>query len=328
MINHIHSLRFYLLLICIGVSCTKHIEEDNSIIVNTPSSFGQQQNNDSIIVGIYADGPVYDNCSSAVDSLRLSGFNTVILWSFHVALNGDISFNNHTIISHGQYIGNANWRNIVGQLQMQPSSVRQVELSIGSEGVNDFENIFSLVKNTGTDTPSILYQNFKELLLITGAEGFDFDNEELGASYTNFHYFLQFAQMLPNIGAKHLSICPFTTCTVNAYNQLRDSLAISNPSFFSTIFLQCYGAGSINFTGPWHYYFPMQQLAIGQWVIGNPLAYPSANPQQMANNLKVERSYQYIQGGWVWVLSDILKYESTTQYSCVDYATAIKEGCQ
>src|SRR5687768_4955462 len=55
---------------------------------------------------IYGGGPFYAGGQAVMNTLRSSGFTTVVLWTIHVnATNGDLIFNDIRIVSGGKYVG-------------------------------------------------------------------------------------------------------------------------------------------------------------------------------------------------------------------------------
>ena len=119
---------------------------------------------------IYGGGPFYNDGQAVMDTLRSSGFTTVILWSIHVRDNGDLWYNDDLIVSNGSYVGDAGWPARLATLKQAPTSVDRIEISVGSAGPNDWGTIATLVNSGGTGPDSILYRNFSALKAATGAD--------------------------------------------------------------------------------------------------------------------------------------------------------------
>ena len=59
----------------------------------------------AITSGIYGGGPFYSGGCAVIDDLKGSGYTTVVAWAVHVKASGDLVFNDPTIVSRGQYVG-------------------------------------------------------------------------------------------------------------------------------------------------------------------------------------------------------------------------------
>ncbi|KAF9110327.1 hypothetical protein BGX30_008017, partial [Mortierella sp. GBA39] len=119
---------------------------------------------------IYGGGPFYAGGTDTMNTLKASGFTTVMLWTIHVNSNGDLVYNDQPVVSNGTYIGKASWPAELASLKQAPTSVKRLEISVGSWGVSDFQNIKNLVASQGTGTGSILYKNFAALKSALGVD--------------------------------------------------------------------------------------------------------------------------------------------------------------
>src|SRR4051794_41281985 len=71
--------------------------------------------------GVYGGGPFYDGGQTVMDDLRSSGFTTVVLWTIHVnSSSGDLAFNDHVVVSNGQYVGDPGWGGRLRSLKQAP----------------------------------------------------------------------------------------------------------------------------------------------------------------------------------------------------------------
>jgi len=88
--------------------------------------------------------------SSAVNGLTSSGWNGLILFATSVQSNGDITYSGNTLVSGGNYVGNANWGANVYALKTPPTTVYRYEVCIGGWGDASFTNIKNLIASQGT----------------------------------------------------------------------------------------------------------------------------------------------------------------------------------
>src|SRR5262245_8650423 len=91
-----------------------------------------------------------------MDTLRASGFTTIMIWSIHVDASGNLTLNDTRVVSNGQYVANSAWPGQLATLKQSPTSVDRIEISVGSAGVNDWHNIRDLINAQGTGSSSIL----------------------------------------------------------------------------------------------------------------------------------------------------------------------------
>src|SRR5512141_2693223 len=111
---------------------------------------------------VFGGGPFSSGGASVMNTLRSSGFTTVILWCIHVdATTGNLILNDQLVVANGAYVGNAAWPGQLATLKTAPTSVNRIEVSVGSWGVNDFQSVQTLMSSQGTNTTSILYRNFQ-----------------------------------------------------------------------------------------------------------------------------------------------------------------------
>src|ERR1039458_5035508 len=129
---------------------------------------------------IFGGGPFYTGGTATMNTLRASGFTTVMLWCIHVdSTTGNLIFNDQLVVANGVYVGQASWPAQLATLKVAPTSVNRIEVSVSSYGVNDFQAIQTLMNTYGTNTTSILYSNFFALKKATGADAIDYDDETL-----------------------------------------------------------------------------------------------------------------------------------------------------
>ena len=113
----------------------------------------------AITSGIYGGGPFYSGGCAVIDDLKGSGYTTVVAWAVHVKASGDLVFNDPTIVSRGQYVGDSAWPGLLAALKQGATSVNRLLISIGGWEVGDFPNVKALIfPNPGNypDNPQIV----------------------------------------------------------------------------------------------------------------------------------------------------------------------------
>jgi len=264
---------------------------------------------------VFGGGPFYSGGTAVMNTLRASGFTTVMLWSIHVdSATGNLILNDQLVASNGAYVGNASWPGQLATLKTTPTSVNRIEVSIGSYGVNDFLSIQTLMNSQGTNTSSVLYQNFLALKNATGATAADFDDETLYDVPTT----VKFGQMLSSIGYK-VTLCPYTNPTFwqNVYNQLGSSIV-------DAVYLQCYAGGAGNNPSTWNSYFGGLKVSPGLWCSHGTGCASGDNPASVASKMLAWKSSASIPGGFMWLYDDMQSCSS--QGTPANYAYAINQA--
>ena len=263
---------------------------------------------------VFGGGPFYSGGVSVMDTLRASGFTTVVLWCIHVdSASGDLILNDQLVVANGGYVGNAAWPAQLGTLKVAPTSVNRIEVSVGSWGVNDFLSIQSLLNSQGTNSSSILYRNFQALKTATGADAIDFDDETLYDVVTT----VQFGRMLSSLGYK-VTLCPYTNPGFwqSVYNQLG--------SIVDVVYLQCYAGGTGNNPTSWNSYFPGLNVSPGLWCCNGTGCTSGDNPASVAATMRGWKTTANIPGGFMWLYDDMQSCAS--QGTPAAYAYAINEA--
>jgi Concanavalin A-like lectin/glucanases superfamily/Viral BACON domain len=261
---------------------------------------------------IFGGGPFYSGGTSAMNTLRASGYTTVMLWCIHVDANtGNLIYNDQLVVSNGVYVGNAAWPSQLATLKTAPTSVNRIEVSVSSWGVNDFQAIQTLMNTYGTNTTSILYRNFAALKTATGADAIDYDDETLYDVTTA----VKFGQMLSSIGYK-VTLCPFTNPNFwqSVYNQLGTGIV-------DAVYLQCYDGGAGNNPATWNGYFSGLKVQPGMWCKHGGGCADGNSSADVLNQMTAWRASAGITGGFMWLYDDMLSCTSGGVAS--DYAKAI-----
>jgi len=264
---------------------------------------------------IFGGGPFYSGGGSVMNTLRSSGFTTVILWCIHVdSSSGNLILNDKLVVANGAYVGNSTWPAQLASLKTPPTSVNRIEVSVGSWGVNDFQSIRTLMNNYGTNTTSILFRNFLALKNATGATAVDFDDEMLYDVATT----VKFGQMLSSMGYK-ITLCPYMNPGFwqDVYNQLGSSRV-------DAIYLQCYAGGGGNDPGSWNGYFSPLKVIPGLWCSHGTDCASGDNPASVASRMLTWKNSADIPGGFMWLYDDMLACSS--QGTPAAYASAINQA--
>jgi hypothetical protein len=290
---------------------------------------------------LYSGGPLGPTqIDQHITDIQQSGFTTVVLWSFHIASNGDITFNDPpTLVSGGKYIGDTSWPGKVAQLKQNGSSVSKIFLSVGAGGVSDFTHIQKLIQQYGTGPTSILCQNFmalRQAFTINGqcvVDGIDFDNED---NYDQ-DSMVQFAVMLFNMGFE-VTFCPYT------FTQFWvDSLKALWKQGYRVSWwnLQCYSGGAGNNPQDWiNAVAPVVgKSAAPAFIVPGLWCYQTSSPSDAKcpekicspfSNWNAPPNNMGLQGGFIWLYDDILKFEDSNpcQWTATTagYANAIVKG--
>ncbi|HWH70762.1 MAG TPA: hypothetical protein VNT26_15335, partial [Candidatus Sulfotelmatobacter sp.] len=264
---------------------------------------------------IFGGGPFYSGGTAVMNTLRSSGFTTVVLWCIHVdASTGNLILNDQLVVANGVYVGNSSWPSQLASLKTPPTSVNRIEVSVGSWGVNDFQSVQTLMNNYGTNTTSILYRNFQALKAATGATAVDFDDEMLYDVATT----VKFGRMLSSIGYK-VTLCPYTNPTFwqSVFNQLGSGIV-------DAVYLQCYAGGAGNNPSSWNGYFGNLKVSPGLWCSHDTGCASGDNPAAVGAKMVAWKSAANIPGGFMWLYDDMQSCSS--QGAPADYAAAINQA--
>jgi len=287
--------------------------------------------------GIYGGGPLYAGGDAVIEELRASGMTTVVAWSVHVNPNGDLVFNDPTIVSGGRYVGDPGWPARLAGLKAPSSSVTRLLFSVGSGGASDFHNIQALIRAGEAKPGGILFRNFAALRsAIPTIDGIDFDDEDLLDADTT----VAFAQMLHGLGFE-VTFCPYEE--PDYWTGCLRRLNGPTPGLVTGFNLQCYSGGGDNQPSDW---VKAVQAAMGPgfdaagfvrpglWCIHTPDGGPTCSDGQCPDS--IEATFQGwrelgLTGGWIWLLDDVLKCEGSGTCSVEPmgveaYAQAIVAG--
>ena len=193
---------------------------------------------------IYASGAIAFGGQPAINDLLNAGYNTVIVWSVHVAPNGTLILNDTQFVAGGVY-QEAEPMNLPARLAQLHKAGVEIIFSVGAGGTCDFTSIAALLENP-VGPGNILYDNFKALKQAMVAAGgdidaIDFDNED----NLDSGVMIKFANMLASIGYAHVTFCPYDS-QQTWYDTMKALVSSHGSSFVNAIHLQCYSGGGGN----------------------------------------------------------------------------------
>ncbi|MEI6078938.1 MAG: Ig-like domain-containing protein, partial [Verrucomicrobiota bacterium] len=265
---------------------------------------------------IFGGGPFYYGGTATMNTLRASGYSTVMLWTLHVYADtaGSLIYNDQLVVANGVYVGNAGWPAQLATLKTAPTSVKRLEWSVGSWGANDFLAIKTLMDTYGTNTDSLLYRNFLALKNATGADAIDFDDETQYDVATA----VKFGRMLSSIGYK-VTLCPYTNPGFwqGVYNQLGTGIV-------DVVYLQCYAGGAGNNPATWNGYFTGLKVQPGMWCMNGSSCSSGSTAGQVQAQMVSWVGSAGITGGFMWLYDDMLSCNNGG--SPADYAMAINSA--
>lgn len=262
---------------------------------------------------IYGGGPFYSGGQAVMDTLRSSGFTTVVLWAIHVrADTGDLWLNDIRIVSDGQYVGDPAWPARLATLRQAPTSVNRIEVSVGSAGPDDWGAIATLIDREGTGSGSVLYRNFQVLRTITGADAINDDDEQ---AY-NLSATTAFANMVIGQGYR-FTFVPYTNVTF--WRNLKNNLGAA----VDRVYLQVYAGGAGNNPATW-----AQQLGMpvdpGLWSRHGSGCASGDTPAAVESRMRGWVTSAGIQGGFLWLYDDM--QACAAQGTPAQYAAAVNNG--
>ncbi|MFI5845279.1 discoidin domain-containing protein [Catenuloplanes sp. NPDC051500] len=262
---------------------------------------------------VYGGGPFYSGGQPVMDTLRASGFTTVVLWAIHVrADTGDLWLNDERIIADGAYVGNAAWPDQLRTLKQSPTSVNRIEVSVGSAGPDDWGAIDGLIDRTGTGSGSVLYRNFQTLRTITGADAINDDDEQ--------HYDVDsttaFARMVIAMGYR-FTLVPYTNMAF--WRTIKTNLGDA----VDRVYLQGYAGGAGNNPATWASSLGMP-VDPGLWSRHGTNCASGDSPATVESRMRSWQTSAGIQGGFMWLYDDM--QACAAQGSPAAYAAAINNA--
>jgi hypothetical protein len=288
----------------------------------------------NIISQVYCGGELYSGGEAVINDLKNSGFTSVVAWAVHVSNDGTLIYNDPTIVKDGEYVGNADWPQQLTDLKTGTTSVNRLIFSIGGWGTSDFANIQALIKQYGIGAENPLYQNLKVLKeTFPGIDAIDFDDESLYDQDTT----VQFSLMLDSLGYK-VTFCPYMY--MEFWNECLFVLNQKAPGLVEAYNLQCYAGGAYNNPQTW---IDAIQTKMGSGFDATGFVYPGLwcrhgdgcaqgdCPSVITQKLESwNQTANGLQGGFIWLYSDIQSCESANvcdaSMNSKAYAEAVLNG--
>jgi hypothetical protein len=260
---------------------------------------------------------IYPGDDASFDTLRNSGFTTVILSSFYIHDNGDVySGDSHSPIIHdGQYIGDPAWLKRVASLKKRSGSgaVKRIELLLEGRWYNQPPNTYDFIRDwsdpaatvpgivTGTDENSTLYKLSKVFKDAIGVDAVCIDDE----SVYNSQSIVRYGAMLKKLGM-HMTLCPFTKP-----DYWKEIMTGSKKGIIDGIYLQCYDGGAKNTVGPWvkalGNELPIYPIFLcrGSFSTCGTSHNSKSVTEIRAEMLRFKAEYPEMRGAAIWQMADI-----------------------
>lgn len=282
------------------------------------------QDKPELTVGLYGNGlfgrDVPNVNQSQLLQLQESGFTRVILWTLHVDPDGSLIYNNTPIVQNGDFANTFNYLPALLTKLASTGSVKEVLFSIGSWGVDDFENIQALLKTQqGTRA---LRRNFSALAAALPLSGFDFDDESLYDPATT----AQLTEMLCAGNTMMITYCPYTNQQAwnSALQQTYTWDQQQNPPLGQSVaqwHLQCYAGGAGNDPLTWAKNLPANAGIHNAPAFILPGFDSSQSPSSIQSTFAKYKGTG-ITGGFIWNSSQIFASSCKPR----EYAQAIIDG--
>ncbi len=276
------------------------------IIILLMSTFFSNVAQAQKVSAVYGGGPFYYSANQTVAELRKSGFTTAIVWTIHIAQNGNFNFNmEFPIVENGTYIGDRKYPNFpknMALLKTPPTSVTRIEVGLDAWEGQTFKNIERLINAQGTGPNSILYKNFKALKeKVPAIDALNFDDE----SNYDVASTVKFAVMVADLGFK-VALCPYTRSSF--WRSVAQQTNQQRPGAVDAIFLQCYAGGASN------------NPASSSWKFGNLPVYPGLwskdfSPSRVQSKMRGWKNSAGCKGGFMWLYDEFQQTSKTKQYA-------------
>jgi hypothetical protein len=293
---------------------TKFVKDYNAdaIIKGYSSAEPTDKPAQSMDIGIYGGGGIYNNLDVSIPDLKSSGMTEVIVWNIWVKDSGDLNFNlEFPLVTDGKYVGDQkhpDFADAMKSLKGSDSSVKILTFGIGSSAGDIFNVIEKLIEKEGTGPDSSLYKNFAALKeAIPSIDRLDFDDE---ANY-DVGSMKEFSLMLHGLGYD-VTVCPYTDSSFWA-----DVIKVTNseePDTITAAHLQTYAGGTGN------------NPCSSEWQsLGVPV-YPgfdtSYSPSEVTSQLEAWGKQCDLDGAFMWIYDQFQKGEAA------EYASAIMAGLE
>lgn len=268
-------------------------------------------------VALFAGGSMYGSYAKNAAAVKSSGFDTILLWSTKVKSTGDLIYNldENPLTQYGWYLGEPKWGEQLLDLKKAPSTVKRIEFSVSAWGDASFENIEALMEAEGTGENSRLYQSFKTLRDVLGADAINFDDEH----HYDVDSMVEFGKMLSVLGYK-VTLCPYMRAE-GVWNPVYAQLEAYQPGLVDRIYLQCYAGGQYNYPEDWNGKFDGDLKVIPGLSI-SPNDDGGKTPEEVESTLSGWKDH--CGGGFIWIHQEILNQG----YGVSNVANAVINGLE
>ncbi|KAA2242978.1 hypothetical protein F0L74_10680 [Chitinophaga agrisoli] len=302
----------------------------------------------AINLAMFARG-IYPGDDTLYQSLKESGFTTIVLSSFYIRSNGDVlsgDDSKNPIIHDGKFVGDKTWLKRVADLKKGTTSITRIEILMEGRWYNQPPNTYDFIQNwaaptetypgivTGTSKNSTLYNIAKIMKDEIGVDAVCIDDE----SVYDARSIVVLGEMLNNMNV-HMTLCPYTKA-----KYWKSILAGSQPGLIDAIYLQCYDGGTGNEPGPWKdslsTTLPVYPIMMCRGAFSScDTVKNSKSPGEIrAEMVRYKKAYPGMTGGAIWQLADVRHYvhkncavelpSSGTATSILQYLDQLKNSLQ
>lgn len=247
-----------------------------------------------------------DVMKSDTESLKTSGFNSLIMFGVGIIDNGDIMYYSNTpgskdvlVASNGTYVGGAALADKVLSFKAgNNTNVSRVEVSMNSQHVQD------LMRSPGPGSTTRLYRNFQALKTAWNLDAVNNDDE----SIYDVDSTVKFAKMLGTIGYKY-TIAPYTETDFWVSLKTQVNSGLQDP-LLDRVYLQCYDGGAGNDPGSWQRTLGMKVVPL-LWVTNDSKPSDGTTAAQAQSRFSGWNKQNALAGGGYWNDFDIEKMGSS-----------------
>ncbi|MVT12141.1 hypothetical protein [Chitinophaga tropicalis] len=292
---------------------------------------------------------LYPGDDATYDTLKRSGFTTIILSSFWIRSNGDVysgDDNVNPIIHDGKFVGSREWLKRVASLKKSKTSVTRIEFLLEGRWYNQPPNTYDFILDwynpsktvsgiaTGTGVNSTLYNIAKVLKEELAVDAVCIDDESVYDSES----IIQLGKMFGQLDL-HMTLCPFRN-----YDYWKRIITGSEKGLIDAVYVQCYDGGRNNNPGVWaknlETSIPVYPIFLCRGSFSTCTSadrHNARNPAEILSDMtRFKKDYADLKGGAIWQMADVKSYiksncaveypESGTATSVTQYLSQLKES--
>ena len=262
---------------------------------------------------------LYPGDAATYESLRTSGFTTIVLSSFYIRANGDVYSGDdgqNPIIHNGRYVGDKEWPERIASLKKQPGSVKRIEILLEGRWFDQPPNTYDYILDwsdparsfpgitTGIAAGSTLYGIAKVFREDLGIDAVCIDDE----SVYNSASIIKFGQLLGGLNM-HMTLCPFTRPVY--WKEVLDG---SKKGLIDAVYLQCYDGGARNVPARWDSSLattlPIYPIFLCRGSYSTCAAsHNGKTPAEIRSEMiRWKKDYPAMAGGAIWQVADLKDY--------------------